>query len=161
MRRLRLGRHARPESDVSFRADNDRQFMKCASRTTWLVLIGARSERNSSKFSPVDGPVAKGPISDFALRRHLREHWLVPIDVVVNDNVAFRRVQAMKTAGILREYSAPRNRHGQEQGVEPRIIETLAEIGGVSPNPRKFRQAKLSPATIASRFMACPLLRKV
>jgi NADP-dependent 3-hydroxy acid dehydrogenase YdfG len=33
--------------------------------------------------------------------------------------------------------------------------------GGVSPNRRKFRQTKSSPATIASRSMTCPPPRKV
>jgi hypothetical protein len=33
--------------------------------------------------------------------------------------------------------------------------------GGVSPNRRKFRQVKLSSATIASRSIICPLSRKV
>jgi putative SOS response-associated peptidase YedK len=33
--------------------------------------------------------------------------------------------------------------------------------GDVSPNPRKFRQVKFSPATIASRSITCPLSRKV
>jgi transposase-like protein len=37
---------------------------------------------------------------------------------------------------------------------------TLLE-GGVSPNRRKFRQVKLSSATIASRSIICPLSRKV
>ena len=34
-------------------------------------------------------------------------------------------------------------------------------MGVVSPNRRKFRHARLSPATIASRSMGCPLPRKV
>lgn len=92
MRRLRFGRCLRPESGVSVSANNNRSSVKHASWTMLLVLIGARSERNSSKFSPVHGSVSKGPISDFPLRRHFREHWLVRIDIVVNDNVAFRRV---------------------------------------------------------------------
>ena len=35
------------------------------------------------------------------------------------------------------------------------------KIGDVSPNRRKFRQDKFSPATIASRSITCPLSRKV
>jgi len=34
-------------------------------------------------------------------------------------------------------------------------------IGDVSPNPRKFRQIRFRPATIASRSITCPLSRKV
>ena len=37
----------------------------------------------------------------------------------------------------------------------------LIRDGVVSPNPRKFRQSKSSPATIASRSMICPVLRNV
>ncbi|MBK1718137.1 recombinase family protein [Thiocystis violacea] len=33
--------------------------------------------------------------------------------------------------------------------------------GGVSPNPRKFRQPRFSPATIASRSMSDPVPRNV
>lgn len=41
-------------------------------------------------------------------------------------------------------------------------IETLAGVKGVvSPNRRKFRQPKSSPATIASRSMSCPPPRNV
>jgi hypothetical protein len=35
------------------------------------------------------------------------------------------------------------------------------QSGGVSPNRRKFRQTKSSPARIASKSMTCPLPRKV
>jgi len=35
------------------------------------------------------------------------------------------------------------------------------DVGGVSPNRRKFRQVKFSPATIASKSITCPLSRKV
>ena len=38
---------------------------------------------------------------------------------------------------------------------------TVILSGGVSPNRRKFRQDKFSPATIASRSITCPLSRKV
>ena len=34
----------------------------------------------------------------------------------------------MQPTGILSKDSAPGNRHGQKQGVEPRIVESLAEI---------------------------------
>lgn len=41
------------------------------------------------------------------------------------------------------------------------LLVNSRHLGVVSPNPRKFRQAKSSPATIASRSMTCPLPRKV
>ena len=39
--------------------------------------------------------ISKVPISGLPLDRHLREHWLVPIDIIVNDDIAFRGVQAV------------------------------------------------------------------
>ena len=48
---------------------------------------------------------------------------------------------------------------------EPEVLAhhlTAADLtGDVSPNRRKFRQDKFSPATIASRSITCPLSRKV
>ena len=41
------------------------------------------------------------------------------------------------------------------------IAQALDLGGGVSPNPRKFRQPRLSPATIASRSMSDPVPRNV
>src|ERR1019366_9301262 len=91
----------------------------------FLWLAGRRTQ---IKFRAVNGPISKAPISSLPLERHLREHRLVPIDIVVNDNIAFRGVQAVQPAGILSKDSAPRNRHGQDQGIEPRVIEALTEI---------------------------------
>ena len=45
------------------------------------------------------------------------------------------------------------------QSVDTPTAEALQ--GDVSPNRRKFRQDKFSPATIASRSITCPLSRKV
>jgi hypothetical protein len=42
-----------------------------------------------------------------------------------------------------------------------RVWRDERDFGGVSPNPRKFRQVKFSPATIASKSITCPLSRKV
>jgi hypothetical protein len=41
------------------------------------------------------------------------------------------------------------------------VFPTINVTGVVSPNPRKFRHSKFSPAMTASRSMSWPLLRKV
>ena len=38
------------------------------------------------------------------------------------------RLQAVQAAGVLNERSLPRHRQGQEQGVEPRVVEALADV---------------------------------
>src|SRR6266404_7551945 len=57
----------------------------------------------------------------------------------------FRDPRLRRSAGNDREFSLGNEFH----------------YGGVSPNPRKFRQPNSSPATIASRSMTCPSPRKV
>jgi hypothetical protein len=84
--------------------------------------------RGQIEFGAVKDPVAQTPISRLPLGRHLGEHRLVLIDVIINDHVALRSVQAMQSAGILGERSSPGDRHGQEQRIESRIIKALAEI---------------------------------
>ena len=80
------------------------------------------------KFGPVYCPITKAPISQLPLGRHLREHRLILIDVVVDDHVSLRRVQPVQSTGILGERSAPGNRHGQKQRIKPCIIEAFTEI---------------------------------
>jgi hypothetical protein len=41
------------------------------------------------------------------------------------------------------------------------MAEVFGRVGDVSPNPRKFRQVKFSPATITPRSITRPLSRKV
>ena len=76
----------------------------------------------------MNSSVSQVPVSYLALSGHLREHCLIPIDVIVDNHVTLRRVEAVEPSSILGERAAPRDRHGQEQSVEPRIIEALAEI---------------------------------
>ena len=37
-------------------------------------------------------------------------------------------MQALKAAGVLDEDAFPRDRHGEEEGVEPRVVEALSDV---------------------------------
>ena len=50
------------------------------------------------------------------------------IDVVVNANLGLRDTWTMEPAGVLGERPSPRNRHREEECVEPRIVETFADV---------------------------------
>ena len=41
---------------------------------------------------------------------------------------AFAFVEAMQATHILRDRSPPRNRQREEQGVQPRVVESLADV---------------------------------
>ena len=73
------------------------------------------------------------------------------IDVIIDDHVLLRGVPTVQPAGILGERSAPRDRHGQEQGIEPGVVESLAKITARSDSTRS------SGSEIASKvsLVAC------
>ena len=50
------------------------------------------------------------------------------IYIIVDNNVSFRGVLAMQSASIFGERPTPGYRHSEEQSVEPRIVEALAEV---------------------------------
>ena len=50
------------------------------------------------------------------------------IHVVVDAHLGLARAQAVKAAGVLDERALPRDGHGQEEGVQPRVVEPLADV---------------------------------
>src|ERR1017187_1763217 len=72
--------------------------------------------------------VPDGSISFEPLLVHPREHRNVCIHVVVNPNNLLAVVNSMQATHELLQGAAPRNRHRQEQRVEPRIVKTLAYV---------------------------------
>ena len=83
--------------------------------------------------------------------------------------VEITRLQMLIAVLLRNRFGRRSERLGEaalQQGVED-IEQSLGEqkakieAGGVSPNPRKFRQVRFSPATIASRSITWPPSRKV
>ena len=62
-----------------------------------------------------------------ALVEHACQHRDVEIGVVVDANVLLLLVKAMQASDVLGNGAAPRNGHGQEQGVEAGIVEPLPD----------------------------------
>jgi hypothetical protein len=50
------------------------------------------------------------------------------VDIVVDDHLALGGVEAVQPASVLGKRAFPRDRHGNEKGIETGIIEALAEI---------------------------------
>ncbi len=59
---------------------------------------------------------------------HSRQHQNVGIDVVVDLNDSLGVVKSMKSPDVLLKRSLPRNRHRQEQRIEPGVIESFADV---------------------------------
>ena len=52
----------------------------------------------------------------------------MPVGVVVAANLRFPGMPTMQPPGVLHQRSAPGNRHGQEQRIQPAIVESLADV---------------------------------
>ena len=57
---------------------------------------------------------------------HPQQRRVTGIDEVDDPHVGLGRVLAVQATGVLLQRSLPRNRHSQHQGVERRMIKTLA-----------------------------------
>jgi hypothetical protein len=68
------------------------------------------------------------PIPCLSLRRHAREHRHVHVDIVVNNHFFLPVVVAMQAPDVLRKRSLLGDRHGEEQSIEPGIVEPFTEI---------------------------------
>ena len=63
---------------------------------------------------------------------HPREHRDVEVRVVVDAHFALAVVQPVQPAGVLRDCAPPRDRQREEQRVEARIVEALAQYWPVA-----------------------------
>ena len=71
--------------------------------------------------------VADRLVAGAALVEHAGKHRDIEVGVIVDADLALAIVEAMEAAGILGDDAAPGDRHGEEQGVEPRVVETFAD----------------------------------
>lgn len=96
--------------------------------------------------------VSECSVAGLPLGGHAVEYWHSAIGVVVDDHLPLGLVFAMQPADILRERAGPRDRHGQEQRIQPRIIEAFSEIPA-----RRQDQAFLTGGNKQSRLCSVAL----
>lgn len=121
-----------------------RQF--CSLARSWsevLRLSGAKSRltTNSSlagtprPFPPdLPGPVAEARVRALALSKHAPKDRDFVIDVVDDPDFVLGFVVAVKASCVLGHRPLPGDRHGEHEGVEPRVVEALADIATDSEN---------------------------
>lgn len=72
--------------------------------------------------------IAEAAIASLSLRCHACQDRHCRVDVVVDHDLTLALVLAMQAADVLCQRALSRDPHGQEQGVELRIAETLAQV---------------------------------
>lgn len=80
----------------------------------WGQARAVRHRKIMSRFNLI----AKSAIPRLPLQRHAGEHGHAGIDVVLDDYGAFGVVLTVQSADVLGERALPRDRHGEEQGIE-------------------------------------------
>jgi hypothetical protein len=78
---------------------------------------GGKEDRVADSLIPATSPV-----------KHSCQHRYVEVGVVVDSHLALPVVETMQPAGILRDCPSPRDRKRQKQGVQTRIVESLAHV---------------------------------
>ena len=71
--------------------------------------------------------VADGFVAGAAAVEHAGEHGDVEVGVVVDLHHLFAVMEAMESAGVLRDGPAPGDGHGEEEGVEAGVIEAFTD----------------------------------
>jgi hypothetical protein len=84
-------------------------------------------------------------------------HGDLAIHIVVDPDFSLARVQAVKPTGVLHESALPGDGHSQEQGIEPRVVESFADVAAGGEDESRLvvrvadgRQRPLS-STLAGR----------
>ena len=77
---------------------------------------------------PLFDRVAKRAVSGPPLCSHPRQDWYCRIHIVDDDNVRFPGIQSVEPSHILGQCPLPRDRHCQEQRIEPCIVEAFANV---------------------------------
>src|SRR5207249_2567380 len=72
--------------------------------------------------------IADRPIPPQPLLEHARKQRDPTIDVVVDAHLALSRAQPVEAPRVLDERALPRHGHGQEERVQPRVVEPLANV---------------------------------
>ena len=76
----------------------------------------------------VNALIAYGPIAGHPAFVHPRQDGNPPIHIVVDPRLGLPRMQSMQPSCVLHDGAPPRDRHGQEQGVQSRLVEALPDV---------------------------------
>src|SRR5207248_7240302 len=72
--------------------------------------------------------IADRAIAAQALLEHAEEHGDLAVDVVEDAHFGLARMEPMEASRVLYEDALPGNRHGEEKGIQARVIEPLADV---------------------------------
>ena len=72
--------------------------------------------------------VTHRPVPAKAFVKHAHQHRTVTVHIVVDADLSFARIGAVKPASVLDQGALPRDGHGQEERIEPGIVEALADV---------------------------------
>src|SRR5205823_1027945 len=78
--------------------------------------------------------IADRPVSAEPLLEHAGEQRNCRIHVIVDAHFGLPRAQPVKAPGVLDERALPRHGHGQEEGVQARVVESLADVASGREN---------------------------
>jgi hypothetical protein len=106
-------------------------MLECASEQPRCSLLAIDISNNSIPHRPIAAP---------ALLPHPLQGRVTGVDDVDYPHVVLGRMFAMQAPCVLGEGSLPRNRHGQHQRIQRRVIEAFAdELPGSQQDPRCIR----------------------
>ena len=84
----------------------------------------------------VSALIANGSIAGQPAFVHPRQDRNPPVHIVVDPHLGLRRMQSMQPTCVLHDGAPPRDRHGQEQGVQSRVVEALADVPPCGENQK-------------------------
>jgi len=96
-----------------------------------LCILVVLDDVLSSAWPPVGGRiiqlVSHGPVASQALLEHPCKNRYPAVNIVKDANFGLAMVSAMEAAGVLDQGSLPGDGQGQEQSVQPGVVEPLAD----------------------------------
>src|SRR5262249_17974969 len=99
-----------------------RLSLLCGPQVAARARCVGRLSRLREKIAGRDDFIPQGPVASLPPSGHLGQHGFVRIHVIVDHDLAFGRMEAVQSAGILCEGSAPGYWHGEKQRIEACIV---------------------------------------
>jgi len=147
-RKRRIGLSGRFSLDFGLHSNNGR----------WSRLVGVS---RSIVMDPLFDRVAERAVSGPPLCSHPRQDWYCRVHIVDDENVRLPGIQSAEPSHILGQCPLPRDRHCQEQRIEPCIVEAFAMRYLCTKEAARF--LSLSARTLEKHrsYGTGPLYRKI